>query len=165
MGHKEFTRLYSEHARSVYSFLSYRTGDSVLAEDLLADTFERVLRARRGYDRRKGSERAWLYTIALNCVRDNARRIKSETRALAQVTPSGGHLFMDSAYEGLERRDALREALATLNDNEREAVALRFGADLSLADIAAVLDEPRSKIETRVYRGLKKLRGCLATEF
>lgn len=164
MGHKEFTRLYSEHARSLYSFLSYRTGDGVLAEDLLADTFERVLRARRGYDRRKGSERAWLYAIALNCVRDNARRIKSETRALAQVLPSGGY-HHEPAFEGLERKDALREALATLNDNEREAVALRFGADLSLADIAAALGEPRSKIETRVYRGLKKLRGCLATEF
>ena len=65
MGPTDFTRLYAEHAQSLYAFLSYRTGDRVLAEDLLADTFERVLRSRRGYDPRRGSERTWLYTIAL----------------------------------------------------------------------------------------------------
>src|SRR4029077_7111716 len=56
MGDKDFTRLYSEHAQPLYAFLSYRTGDRVLAEDLLADKFERVLHARNGFDRRKASE-------------------------------------------------------------------------------------------------------------
>ena len=163
MGNKEFTRLYAEHASSVYSFLSYRTGDRVLAEDLLGDTFERVLRARRGYDRRRGSERTWLYAIALNCVRDNARRIRAETRALAHVVP-GGDPVPESAYEGLERRDALREALSTLSDSEREVMALRFGADLTLADVASVLDQPRSRVEARIYRSLEKLRRCLGAE-
>jgi len=163
MGNKEFTRLYAEHASPIYSFLSYRTGDRVLAEDLLADTFERVLRARRGYDRRKGSERTWLYAIALNCVRDHARRIKAETRALAQVLPSGD-AATENSFDGFERRDGLREALSTLSDSEREVMALRFGADLSLADIASLLDQPRSRVESRIYRSLKKLRRSLTTE-
>ena len=38
-----FERLYAEHAQALFGFLSYRTGDRVLAEDLLADTFERAL--------------------------------------------------------------------------------------------------------------------------
>jgi RNA polymerase sigma-70 factor (ECF subfamily) len=164
MGNKELARLYADHAPSLYSFLSYRTGNSVLAEDLLADTFERVLRTRRGYDRRRGSERTWLYAIALNCVRDNARRIGAETRALSRLVPAGG-AHLEPGFAGLEDREALLEALGTLSEREREAVALRFGADLSLADVAAILGEPRSKIETRVYRGLTKLRRCLAGQF
>src|SRR3982074_1769412 len=99
---EELTRLYSEHAESLYAFLSYRTGDRVLAEDLLADTFERVLRTQRGYDRRKASERTWLYSIALNCERDNARRAAAETRALVHVGVVGGSSQLDSALEGLE---------------------------------------------------------------
>ena len=55
-------------------FLIYRSGDRALAEDLLADTFERVLTARRPFDRRRASEKTWLYTIALNLLRDHARR-------------------------------------------------------------------------------------------
>jgi len=166
MRNSDFTRLYSEHAPSVYSFLSYRTGDRVLAEDLLADTFERALRARRRYDPRRASERTWLYAIALNCVRDHARRAAAESRALSNVADptSVSNGATNGVFDALESREALHEALSKLNDQEREAVALRFGADLTLAEIAAVIDEPRSKVEARIYRGLKKLRNRMAAE-
>ena len=70
MRDEQFERLYAEHAQALFGFLSYRTGDRALAEDLLADTFERALRARRRFDPRKASEKTWLYAIALNCLRD-----------------------------------------------------------------------------------------------
>src|SRR5947209_7827152 len=143
MREQEFIHLYNEHAKPLYAFLSYRTGDRVLAEDLLADTFERVLKAGRGFDRRKASERTWLYSIALNCVRDHARRAASESRAFARVGTLNGAGQLDPELDSLELRDAVHEALAALSDVEREAVALRFGADLTLEDIADLLSEPR----------------------
>ena len=166
MGNKELTRLYNDHAQPLYSFLCYRTGDRMLAEDLLADTFERVIKARRSFDPRRASERTWLYAIALNCARDNARRSATEVRALARVGANGnGTPEFDSRLSDLERKEALHHALTTLSIYEREAVALRFGADLTLADMAGVLGEPQSKVETRLYRGLKKLRDCLGPDF
>jgi RNA polymerase sigma-70 factor (ECF subfamily) len=155
----DFERLYSAHAERLYSFLAYRTGDPVLAEDLLADTFERVLRARRGFDRRRASERTWLYTIALNLLRDRARRAGAEARALERGSdppaPSGVH-------EQVAERDALRRALDALSDEERETIALRFGADLSLREIAGVLGEPDTTVQGRLYRALRKLRTDLS---
>ena len=74
MRDQDFDRIYRREAQGLYGFLAYRTGDSALAEDLLADTFERALRARRGFDRRRGTERNWLYAIALNLLRDHGRR-------------------------------------------------------------------------------------------
>jgi RNA polymerase sigma-70 factor (ECF subfamily) len=164
MGPKDFTRLYAEHAQSVYAYLCYRTGDRVLAEDLLADTFERVLRARRGYDRRRATERTWLYAIALNCVRDNARRVAAESRALAHVGADGGGLSIGPATDAVELKAMLDQAMGMLSDEEREVLSLRFGADLALAEIAAVVGEPRSKVETRIYRGLKKMRAYVGEE-
>jgi RNA polymerase sigma-70 factor (ECF subfamily) len=165
MGPKDFTRLYAEHAQSVYAYLCYRTGDRVLAEDLLADTFERVLRARRGYDRRRATERTWLYAIALNCVRDNARRVAAESRALAHVGADGSaSLSIESATDDVELKAMLDQAMGMLSDEEREVLSLRFGADLALAEIAAVVGEPRSKVETRIYRGLKKMRAYVGEE-
>ena len=58
----------------------------------------------------------------------------------------------------------LHEALASLGDEEREVLALRFGADLSLGDIAVVVGEPRSTVETRIYRGLRKMRALVDEE-
>ena len=128
-----FDHLYEEHAQALFGFLAYRTGDPVLAEDLVADTFERVLAARRPFDRRKASEKTWIYAIALNRLRD---------------MNGNGH----------------RGALAALDDDEREALSLRYGADLSLSEIAKLIGQPRSTVEGRIYRGLKRLRAELAGE-
>src|SRR5687767_12285850 len=47
---EEFERLYASHAQRLFGFLAYRTGDRALAEDLVADTFERVMRGGRRFD-------------------------------------------------------------------------------------------------------------------
>jgi RNA polymerase sigma-70 factor (ECF subfamily) len=154
----DFERLYEAEAQSVYGFLAYRTGDRALAEDLLADTFERALRSRRRYDAAKGTHRSWLYAIALNLLRDHARRSAAESRAVERVgVPEGG----PSGFGAVEDREALRRAMETLADEEREAIALRFGADMTVPEIAAVLGQPLTTVEGRVYRALRKLRERL----
>ncbi|HEY3255028.1 MAG TPA: sigma-70 family RNA polymerase sigma factor [Polyangiaceae bacterium] len=155
-----FERLYEQHAQPLFGFLVYRTGDRALAEDLLADAFERALRARRRFDPRKASEKTWLYAIALNCLRDHARRNAAHQRALDRtLVPAGdesGH-----ALERAEHRDDLARALESLSAEEREVIALRYGADLTVPEIAKVKKEKLTTIEGRVYRALRKLREKL----
>jgi RNA polymerase sigma-70 factor (ECF subfamily) len=151
----DFERLYAAEAQGLFGFLAYRTGDRALAEDLLADAFERVLRSGKSYDRRKGSEKTWLYAIALNVLRDHARRAGAEGRAYARVgEPAAAH----DPLAAVEHRDELDRALATLSAEEREAVALRFGAELTVPEMAEVLGEKLTTVEGRVYRALRKLR-------
>lgn len=153
----EFERLYAAEAQGLFAFLAYRTGDRVLAEDLLADAFERALRSRGRFDRRRGSEKTWLYAIALNLLRDHVRRAAAEGRALGRV----GEPVRRDELAGVERREMLNRALAGLSEEEREAIALRFGADLSVPEMARVLKEPLTTVEGRVYRALRKLRERL----
>jgi RNA polymerase sigma factor (sigma-70 family) len=156
----EFERLYAAEAQGLFAFLAYRTGDRALAEDLLADAFERALRSRVKYDRRRGSEKTWLYAIALNLLRDHARRAAAEGRAYERVgVGSEGH----DVFGGVEARDEIGRALNALSGEEREAISLRFGADLTVPEIAVVLGEPLTTIEGRVYRALRKLREALAS--
>jgi RNA polymerase sigma-70 factor (ECF subfamily) len=155
-----FERLYAEHAQALYGFLSYRTGDRVLAEDLLADTFERALRARRRFDPRKASEKTWLYTIALNCLRDHARRRTAETKAverMALTSSSGSTVELDEIAD----RDLIARSLKVLGDDEREAIALRFGSGLTVPEIAKLTGERLTTVEGRVYRALRKLRDAI----
>ena len=154
----DFERLYAAEAQGLFGFLAYRTGDRALAEDLLADTFERALRSRRRFDRRRGSQKTWLYAIALNCLRDHARRASAETRALERA---GEPRAAADPLAAVEHRDELSRALATLSADEREAIALRFGADLTVPEIARLLGEPLTTVEGRVYRALRKLREDL----
>jgi RNA polymerase sigma-70 factor (ECF subfamily) len=157
MRDEQFERLYADHAQALFGFLSYRTGDRVLAEDLLADTFERALRARRRFDPRKASEKTWLYAIALNLLRDSARRRAAEGRALERVT-SGLAPGPSGDMEEVSDRDLISRSLSVLSEEEREAIALRFGADLTVPEIAKLIREPLTTVEGRVYRALRKLR-------
>src|SRR5215213_11883166 len=129
----EFERLYEAHAGPLLAFLVYRTGDRALAEDLLADTFERVLRSARRFDPRRSSEKTWIYAIALNRLRDHGRRTAAESRALER-TAVGASNQADPPTERVGARDALGRALATLSDEEREAIALRYGAELTVPE-------------------------------
>ena len=105
----DFERLYAAEAQGLFGFLVYRTGDRALAEDLLADTFERALRSRKRYDRRRGPAKAWLYTIALNLLRDHARRAAAAERALER-DGAGCHLRRSSAVRGARRGPARARA-------------------------------------------------------
>ena len=155
MKDEEFERLYTEEAQGLFAFLAYRTGDRPLAEDLLADAFERALKGR--FNPRKGSAKTWLYSIALNLLRDHLRRAAAEGRAYERVeAPATGDAFAD-----FEARDEILRAMATLSAEEREAIALRFGAALTVPEMAAILGQPLTTVEGRVYRALRKLREAL----
>ena len=146
----DFERLYAAEAQGLFGFLVYRTGDRALAEDLLADTFERALRSRKRYDRRRGPAKAWLYTIALNLLRDHVRRAAAAERALVRTGPAATSVDPPPF-----------EALGGLAAEEREAIALRFGAELTVPEMAEALGEPLTTVEGRVYRALRKLRAEL----
>jgi RNA polymerase sigma-70 factor, ECF subfamily len=161
MHEEEFERLYAGQAQRLFGFLVYRTGDRALAEDLVADTFERAMRGRRRFDRRRGSETTWLYTIALNALRDHSRRRAAEDRALERHG-SSALPGAESASEAIEQQNDLQLALATLSDEEQEAIALRFGADMTAPEIAKLQRERLTTIEGRVYRALRKLREELS---
>jgi RNA polymerase sigma-70 factor (ECF subfamily) len=161
---RDFERCYAEHAEPLLRFLIYRTGDRPLAEDIVADTFERVLRSRVRFDRRKSSEKTWIYSIALNLLRDHARRVAVATRAheFSPATRPGSPSA--DPFDGVDDRDLIQRALSTLPAEEREAIALRYGADLTLPEIAKLTNERLTTIEGRVYRALRKLRAQLVDD-
>jgi RNA polymerase sigma factor (sigma-70 family) len=159
MRDEDFERLYAAEAQGLFGFLAYRTGDRALAEDLLADTFERALRSRKRYDRRRGPAKAWLYAIALNLLRDHVRREAAAARALERTGPAAASTAAPD--DAVEDRDVVQRALARLSPEEREAISLRFGAELTLPEMAEALGEPLTTVEGRVYRALRKLRAEL----
>jgi RNA polymerase sigma factor (sigma-70 family) len=162
MDEKTFEALYAEHHAGLFGFLAYRTGNNALAEDLLADTFERALTARRPLDPRKGKAKTWLYSIALNLLRDTTRRQAVEERVVASIALEHPENGGTDALEAVAERQVLMAALDQLSDEHREAVALRYGADLRIEEIARLLDVPPRAVEGRLYRALKNLREELS---
>src|SRR3954469_1681036 len=106
MDRERFERLYEEHSQPLFGFLVYRIGDRALAEDLLADTFERVLRS-RGFRKPGGARgKTWQDLLAVHHGRPPARRRGAESRALERATVPAGD---DSGgIEVVEERDTVQ---------------------------------------------------------
>jgi RNA polymerase sigma-70 factor, ECF subfamily len=156
MREKDFEDLYERFAADLFSFLVYRSGNRSLAEEVLGDTFEQVIRSRRRFDARRGSAKSWIYAIALNKLRDQLRRQDVERRALERSV--AGAPRDAGGLEPIDDRDEVMRALALLSEDEREAVSLRFGGDLTVPELAKVIGESATTAEGRLYRGLRKLR-------
>jgi RNA polymerase sigma-70 factor (ECF subfamily) len=157
----DIERLFAEHSQRLYAFVTYRTGDPTTAEEIVGDTFERVVRTRRRFDRNKGSEQSWMYAIALNLVTDHQRRAGAERRALDSVGHGAERSDESDPLDRVADRDELLRALDRLEPDLREVLALRYGADLRLKDIAKVTGHPLSTAHERLQRGLRRLQAEL----
>lgn len=142
--------------RRVYAFVAYRLGDGPDAEDVTSEVFERALRYRESYDRSKGEPAAWLLGIARRCTSE-ALAARAEVRAEELVEQAADG---DVEEESI-RRVALAGALAQLGERDQELVALRFGADLTAAQIARVLDSRTNTVEVALHRALGRLRSIM----
>jgi RNA polymerase sigma-70 factor (ECF subfamily) len=143
--------------RRVYAYAAYRLGDGPDAEDATSEAFERALRYRDSYDRQKGEPAAWLIGIARRCV----DQILADRVPLAETPDAAAPLDLE---QQTVRRIELGRALAALSEQDRELVALRYGADLSARQIAELLEARTNTIEVALHRALERLRRQLARE-
>ena len=140
-----FELLYREHRDELFGFLVRRLGRE-RAEDAFQETF---LRALRGYPRLKHGRhlRAWLYTIAARVAVDEGRR-----RRPTAVEREQGASDSRPAYAELEH------LADELPPTERAAVVLRYGYDLSYADIGAALGSGEDAARQAASSGVRRLR-------
>lgn len=140
--------------RRVYAYVAYRIGEGADAEDVTSATFERALRYRDTFDPRRGDTASWLIGIARRCIADALQRGPVPTGDLPEV-PGESHEEL-----ALDRLD-LRDAVAGLEERDRELLALRYGADLTARQIATVLELKTNAVEVALHRALARLRERL----
>jgi RNA polymerase sigma-70 factor (sigma-E family) len=155
---EEFTLVYRRlFDRSMR--LAYRmTRDAGGAEDVAAEALARAY-SRWNVVRRMDQPDAWVMRVTVNLVIDAARRRK----LLSVAMPSLAAPPEESAAfeEQIAIRRALVAALATLPKRQREAIALRYLAELDEEDISKSLNISPSSVRTHVQRGLASLREHL----
>jgi RNA polymerase sigma-70 factor (ECF subfamily) len=159
--------------KPLFNFTYKYVGDAHLAQDLVQETFLRVLRSIRGYQHR-GAFSTWLYRIAINLCRDHLRRKRLPMVSLHDyyTTSSGEHVYVkdrvaddaagsDEAMAAARREELVRRLLAGLPEEQRIVILMKEYQGLTFREIAEILDTPEGTVKSRLYGALRSMRTQL----
>ena len=144
---REFLALYDRYFDRVLGYVRVRVRDPATCEDVTSQVFTTALE-QLGRFRGDGSFAGWLFQIARNAVYDVQRRRVREPfvieRAATQPGPEERVLTQARAEE-------LR-AVIRIRPEQRDLLALRYGAGLTFDEIGAILDSAPATVRVRVHR-------------
>ena len=135
---------YEQYKNGIYRYALSITKDPHLAEDVLHDTFVKLLSG--GIRCVSGKEQAWLYRIARNLCYDHLRKAKRE------------QLFMDPPAQAENQLEYI-ELISPLSPMEQEIVTLKIIGGLSHKEIGSVLGITPSAAQKRYERAINTLRS------
>jgi len=164
---RDFTELYRDHLRDVYSYAYYRVGNHHDAEDLTEQTF---LQAYRHFERAQRESngrplRPWLiriaHNLAANFYRDRSRRplTQLEDATVLQEPHGTEELFAER-----EEVKEVLEGVSKLPDDRREALIMRFALGMDNREIARTLGRSEGATKVLIHRAIKQLEESLGDD-
>lgn len=151
--------LWDALAPKIFGYLVNTVRDRTLAEDILQATWLKAIRALPRFEERGIGISAWLFAIARNECREHWRRSGRET-------PFDPMEHDQAGGDGGKTEEKLfaEQILASLSESDREILRLRYIADLSLNDLARVLQLNFVTVRVRIHRALARARNALASK-
>jgi RNA polymerase sigma-70 factor (ECF subfamily) len=167
---RAFEVLLSRHRKPVYNFILRFVGDRETAEDLLQESFMRVIKGAEAY-KRQAKFTTWLYTIARNLCVDQTRRRKHRKHASLDAPMDGGddsgtlldviassEMASDRKSQNRQLHQTMHQAIGGLSEEQREVFLMREFLDMPFKQIAEVVGVPENTVKSRMRYALEKLR-------
>ena len=158
---------FESFAKEVTPFIHARVSrivwDSGAAEDVTQAVMLKVWTGASRFNSGRGNAFAWLTTICRNAAIDHRRveqrhqRIFTAAKETTRVLDDNG---IDETLLAVEQRN-LREALASLNESQRNAIQLAYFEGLTYVEVAERLGEPEGTVKARIRRGMIQLSRLL----
>ena len=155
-------RIHDAYYGPIFRYVAFRVGDRDIADDLTSEVFTRFLASLRTPHAPSSTLRGWLYGVASNVVTDYRRKQQraapielDETIASQEVGP------VEAAEAALARED-LRRAVADLTEEQQSVIALRFGQELPIQEVARTLGKTEGAIKQLQARAIAALARRMA---
>jgi RNA polymerase sigma-70 factor (ECF subfamily) len=156
-----FGRIFDHFHDPVYRFIVSRVGRPEDAEDLTQLVFVKALEALPRYRSRGVPFGGWLFRLARNTVIDHVRTRRDHADLDAIEGRVSDSASPDEMAEVRQDLDAVASALASLTDEQRDAIALRFFAGLSAREAAAAMGKQEGTVRGLQFRAIAALRRQL----
>jgi RNA polymerase sigma-70 factor (ECF subfamily) len=155
-----FSALYNRYVERIYSYIFYRTGSTLDAEDLTSRVFHRAIGHIGTYTDRGVPFSAWLYRIAHNLVanwhRDNSRRNEVPLDDHLELPQRGDH--PEAVLVKTQEMEKLLTAIRKLPDDRQQIIILKFTQQMTNSEIAMIMARSEGAVKSLYHRTLLELR-------
>ncbi len=153
--------IYDCYSPGIYRYAMRLLGDDCLAEDCVADTFSRFLKALRAGQGPQDHLQAYLYRIAHNWITDHYRRQPPPPLCLDESLPDGDQLHPERECDHHLEQQQVRQALTSLPSDQQQVVILRFIHGWENDEVAAAMQKPVGTIRVLQHRAIHALQKLL----
>jgi RNA polymerase sigma factor (sigma-70 family) len=162
--HRAIEVIYNDLAPLVHGYL--RSNGAFEPEDIASEAFVSMMRGLGSFEGDETHFRSWMLTIAHRRLTDAIRKSGRRREDPAPLDELGKRMIVlrDSETEALDRlrSQGVLECLDQLTDDQRSVLMLRVLADLSVAEIAGIVDKPETAVKALLRRGLASLARLVA---
>lgn len=141
----------------IFHFFCFKVGTRVEAEELTSITFEKAWSNRKNYRQDRGHINAWIFGIARKVAVDFFRQPRREI-ALSEVLEIPDTISVEEDVQKRINFHRLTLILSHLSDQERELIALKYGAELTNREISRMIGLSESNVGTILHRVVSRIR-------
>lgn len=156
MNGEEIVTRYSD---MIYGVAMRYVGNHADAQDVYSEVFYRYFKKERSF-REEEHRKAWLLRVTINCAKDLLAGRDYEMEYNDEIYDMGA--VEGSPAAQIEDVIAVRDALAKLGAEYREVLTLYYFQDMTVTQIAEILEESVNTVKSRLLRGREKLKNMLA---
>jgi len=154
-------QIHDTYYTPIFRYVTFRVNDRQTAEDLTSEVFTRLLSALRDRNAPQNTLRGWLYAVAARVVSDHHRRhYRAPHVELDEsvVSPEAGPA---ETVEAMLTRADLKQAIAELTEEQQNVIALRFGFEMPIQEVARTLGKSEGAVKQLQARAIAALARTL----
>ena len=153
------TTIHDTYYSAIYRYIAFRVNDRQTAEDLASEVFVRLLAALRDRSGPQKTLRGYLYGIASLVVKEHyrAKKRQQERETTLKDSLPGRQEAPEQAVESQVMQEKLTEGLKELTNDQQNVLALRFGYDMAIRDVADTMGKSEGAIKMLQARALAAL--------
>jgi RNA polymerase sigma-70 factor (ECF subfamily) len=137
--------------------VAFRVNDRHTAEDLTSEVFTRLLSALRDKNAPQNTLRGWLYGVASRVVSDHHRKHYRAPQVELDESIMSGETGPADIVEAMLTRDDLKQALTELTEEQQNVIALRFGYDMPIQEVARTIGKSEGAVKQLQARAIAAL--------
>ncbi|RMG99219.1 MAG: sigma-70 family RNA polymerase sigma factor [Chloroflexi bacterium] len=150
-------QIHDTYYAAIYRYIALRINDRETAEDLTSEVFIRLLNALQDKTAPERTLRGWLFSVASRVVKDYYRKLyRSKETELSDTIP-GHELGPDKELEKKSMQTALRNAITELTEEQQNVLALRYGFEMPIREVARLIGKSEGAVKMLQARAIAAL--------